>query len=170
MLIAILLNLIHCTTSPYLEAVKHYEGLYLAPYRCPAGVWTYGYGHTRGVTADTPPLTKAEAHLLLLCDMTEAGADVLRLAGDALQDTDDLTAATNRFVALTSWTFNLGAANLASSTMLKRIREKRWEDAAEEMLRWNKATVDGTKRVLPGLTKRRRSEAHFFLTGEVILF
>lgn len=170
MLIAILLNLLQCHTSPFLEAVKHYEGFSAAPYKCPAGVWTIGYGHTKEVTANTTPITKAEAHVLLLGDMTDAGLDVLRLAGDALQDTDDVAAATNRFVALTSWTFNLGSANLASSTMLKRIKEKRWEAAAKEMLRWNKATVNGVKKVLPGLVKRRRSEAHFFLTGELILF
>lgn len=170
MFIAIILNLLQCYTSPYLEAVKHYEGFFAAPYKCPAGVWTIGYGHTKGVTANTAPITKAQGHVLLLGDMMDAGLDVLRLAGDTLQDTDDAVAATNRFAALTSWTFNLGAANLASSTMLKRIKEKRWEEAAKEMLRWNKATVNGVKKVLSGLVKRRRSEAHFFLTGEVILF
>lgn len=169
-LIAVILGMLQVNASPYLTAIKHYEGFYAAPYKCPAGVWTIGYGHTRGVTAKTKPITKSEASLLLLKDLTWAAGDVLRLAGDVLQDTDDAVAASRRFVALTSWTFNLGGTNLASSTMLKRLREKRWEDAAREMLRWNRATVNGVKTVLPGLTKRRQSEAHYFLTGEVILF
>lgn len=102
--------------------------------------------------------------------MADAGMDVLRLAGEVLRDTDDAAAAAHRFEALASWVFNLGATNLSASTMLKRIKEKRWEDAAREMLRWDKATVDGVKKTLPGLTKRRQSEAHYFLTGEVVLF
>lgn len=102
--------------------------------------------------------------------MADAGLDVLRIAGEVLRDSVDEVAAAHRFEALASWVFNLGATNLSSSTMLKRIKEKRWEDAAKEMLRWDRATVNGVKKILPGLTKRRQSEAHYFLTGEVILF
>ena len=29
-----------------LDLVKHFEGLVLEAYKCPAGVWTIGYGHT----------------------------------------------------------------------------------------------------------------------------
>lgn len=157
--------------SPYIKAVKHYEGFYAAPYRCPAGVWTIGYGHTKGVTEDTPEVTELEAHILLLGDLVYAATQVLRLAGDALEQAGDgEEAAVRRFVALTSWTFNLGEGNLATSTMLKRIWAGRWDDAAREMLRWNKARVKGRMVELAGLTKRRRSEAHFFRTGEVVLY
>ena len=155
--------------SPYIKAVKHYEGFYAAPYRCPAGVWTIGYGHTKGVTEDSPEVTEPEAHILLLGDLVYAAKQVLRLAGDALEG-DGEEVAVRRFVALTSWTFNLGEGNLATSTMLKRIKAGRWDDAAEEMLRWNKARVKGRMVELAGLTKRRRSEARFFRTGEVVLY
>lgn len=165
-----MLSVSQLTASPFLPAVKHYEGFFSAPYKCPAGVWTIGYGHTKGVSASSKPITKAEADILLLSDMAEAGVDVLRLAREVLQDTDDLAAAAHRFEALASWVFNLGATNLSSSTMLKRIKEKRWEDAAKEMLRWDKAKVNGVSQTLSGLTKRRKSEAHYFLTGEVVIF
>ena len=165
-----MLTVTQINTSPFLPAVKHYEGFFSAPYKCPAGVWTIGYGHTKGVTASSKPINKVEADLLLLGDMADAGMDVLRLAREVLQDTDDMASAAHRFEALASWVFNLGATNLSSSTMLKRIKEKRWEEAAKEMLRWDKATVEGVKKTLPGLTKRRQSESHYFLTGEVVLF
>lgn len=149
------------------DMVTHYEGFQSAPYRCPAGVWTIGYGHTGpDVTESTPAISRDEAMSLLIRDLTEAGSAVLRRAGDALGKSESLDAAVRRFIALTSWTFNLGEGNLASSTLLKRLHVGRWEDAATEMLRWDKA---GGK-TLAGLTKRRKTEAHYFRTGEVRLF
>ena len=32
-----------------LDLIKHFEGCELYAYKCPAGVWTIGYGHTKGV-------------------------------------------------------------------------------------------------------------------------
>jgi len=32
-----------------IDFIKKYEGLSLRAYKCPAGVWTIGYGHTEGV-------------------------------------------------------------------------------------------------------------------------
>lgn len=154
--------------SSILTLVKHYEGLYLNPYRCPAGVWTIGYGHTgKDVTCASLPITEQVANELLLKDLMEAGRDVIRLAGPYISM--GLMEETKwRFEALCSWVFNLGAGNLASSTMLKKIRVQDWDGAANEMLRWDKATVGGMKKTLPGLTKRRQSERHYFLTGEVM--
>ena len=36
-------------TQQGLDLIKKYEGLRLEAYKCPAGVWTIGYGHTKGV-------------------------------------------------------------------------------------------------------------------------
>lgn len=158
-------------TSDLTDMVAHYEGFQSAPYRCPAGVWTIGYGHTGpDVTASSPAISRDGARNLLVADLTTAGNAVLRQAGEALARSESLDAAVRRFIALTSWTFNLGEGSLASSTLLKRLHAGRWDEAAEEMLRWNKATVNGKKQVLAGLTKRRRTEAHYFRTGEVRLF
>ena len=54
--------------------------------------------------------------------------------------------------------------------MLKRIREGKWEAAAKEMKRWDKVTVGGKKKPFRALTRRRLTEAHLFLTGEVKTF
>ena len=69
-----------------------------------------------------------------------------------------------------SWIMNLGKGNFPSSTMLKRIREGKWEAAAKEMKRWDKVTVGGKKKPFRALTRRRLTEAHLFLTGEVKTF
>ena len=154
-------------TPDITDMVAHYEGFHSASYLCPGGVWTIGYGHTGpDVTATSPAISKDEGKALLIRDLTEAGNAVLRHAGDALGKSESLDAALRRFIALTSWTFNLGEGNLASSTLLKRLHAGRWEDAATEMLRWNRASG----KVLAGLTKRRKTEAHYFRTGEVRLF
>lgn len=160
-------------TTPILELVKHFEGFYARPYRCPAGVWTIGYGHTRGVRRNTLPVTEQQAEALLLADMEEAAMEVLKLTwwGVALfsSPAGDIRSARNRLAALSSFVFNLGAASLETSTLLRRIEDRRFDDAAGEMLRWNKARVNGALTVLPGLERRRKAEAHFFATGEVRL-
>lgn len=158
-------------TPDLVDMVTHYEGFQATPYLCPAGVWTIGYGHTGpDVREDSPAIHITEGRALLIRDLTQAGTTVLDKAGEALGRSESLDAAVRRFIALTSWTFNLGEGNLASSTLLKRLHAGRWEDAAAAMLRWDKATVNGKKRTLAGLTKRRKTEAHYFRTGEVKFF
>ena len=118
----------------------------------------------------SPPVSKEEAEQLLIKDLLVATHAVLRHAGPALSQSASPEEAYRRLVALASWTFNLGEGNLSSSTMLKRIRILDWDAAANEMLRWDKATVGGRTVALPGLTKRRKTEAHYFRTGKVLLF
>lgn len=140
--------------------VKDYEGFSPTPYLCPADYWTIGYGHL--CNKDHPSITKEEAVTYLMEDMSTALKAVQRYCPNIMDDTA-------KVAALTSWTFNLGSGSLASSTMRKRILEGDIEAAAREMRRWNKATVNGKKIVLRGLTRRRETEAHLFLTGEIII-
>lgn len=140
--------------------VKEYEGFSATPYLCPAGYWTIGYGHL--CNKGHPPITKEEATTYLIKDMSVALKAVQKYCPNIVDDNA-------KVAALTSWTFNLGAGSLASSTMRKRIIEGNFTAAAREMQRWNKATVKGKKVVLRGLVRRRKTEAHLFLTGEIIL-
>lgn len=32
-----------------IKGICNFEGLVFTAYKCPAGVWTIGYGHTKGV-------------------------------------------------------------------------------------------------------------------------
>jgi len=67
----------------------------------------------------------------------------------------------NQWDALMSFVYNLGSANLASSTLLKLLNAGDYARAADQFPRWNKA---GGKE-LPGLTKRRAAEQALFLSA-----
>lgn len=152
-------------SHPFVDAiVKHYEGWFPSPYLCPANKWTIGWGHL--CRREHPPITQeGMGTVYLMSDLAAALAAVERQCPVVVHGP------VHRLAALTSWTFNLGEGNLASSTMLKRIHDGAWEEAGKEMLRWNRAAgADGVKRVLPGLAKRRNSESHLWLTGEVKIF
>ncbi len=76
-----------------------------------------------GITAD-------EAHFLLT-NRIEIAAD----AAEALVGADMRAAEPVRFDVLTEMSFQLGAAGLAKFTnTLQAVRDKRWNDAATEML------------------------------------
>lgn len=158
------MHIVEIYIHPFVDAIKHYEGWFCRPYLCPANKWTIGWGHL--CDRDHPPITKeGKGTDYLMSDLAIALAAVERQCPELAEGPP------HRILALTSWTFNLGEGNLASSTMLKRIKAGALEEAGKEMLRWNRAAgADGVKRVLPGLYNRRRSESHLFLTGEVKIF
>ncbi|WP_042445203.1 lysozyme [Azospirillum sp. B510] len=136
-----------------IELVKHFEGLSLDAYLCPAGIPTIGYGHTAGVSLGQR-ITAEKAEALLADDLAAAAAAV-----DALV-TVPLTGGQRG--ALASFVFNLGRGNFQSSTLLKRLNGGDPEGAAGEFGRWVNATVQGRKTKLPGLVKRREAETLLF--------
>lgn len=144
-------------TKPVCQAavdlVKHFEGLYLNAYRCPAGVATIGYGHTAGVQMGQT-ITQAQADEFLQQDLTSAAASVDRLVTVPLND--------DQRGALASFVFNLGAGSLSSSTLLKKLNAKDYEGAAAEFGKWVYCTVGGVKKQLPGLVARRAAESALF--------
>lgn len=144
-------------TTPVCEQavnlVKHFEGLYLNAYLCPAGVPTIGYGHTAGVKMGQT-ITAAQADDFLKADLTAAAAQVDKLVKVPL--TPDQRG------ALASFVFNLGAGSLQSSTLLRLLNQGDYEGAASQFGRWVYATVNGVKTQLPGLVKRRAAESELF--------
>ena len=132
-----------------LALIKKFEGCELKAYKCAAGVWTIGYGSTKGVKeGDT--MTQEDADNLLLHEMEEYEGYVNDLAEVDLKQ--------NQFDALVSWVFNLGPANLKASTLLKVLNAKDYEGVPAQIKRWNKA---GGK-VLQGLIRRREAESLLF--------
>lgn len=131
---------------------RRFEGCYLRPYLCPAGVPTIGYGATyyedgRRVTLADAPITRQRAESLLLWMVrTRYLPAVIRLC----HGIDDPL----RLAAIIDFTFNLGAGNLSASTLRRRINAARWEDVPAELRKW----VRGGGRVLPGLVRRREAE------------
>lgn len=129
-----------------IEKVKEFEGLRLTAYKDSAGVWTIGHGHTRGVKAGQT-ITEKQADSLLRGDLLTAENYVNGLKLNLTQ---------GQFDALTDFVFNLGAANLASSTLLAKIRAKAPTDEIQaQFRRW----VYAGKTKLAGLVKRREWEA-----------
>jgi lysozyme len=155
------------TTLPadLLDMVKDREGFYHAAYRCPAGVWTIGYGHSRGVTPGDH-ISEARAHELLIEDLEAAARIVDRAVTVPLKP--------YQRAALVSFAFNVGGgakgvkdgfAMLKSgqpSTLLRKLNAGDYEGAAAELPKWTKAA--GT--VLAGLVLRRRMERLMFEGGD----
>lgn len=139
------------------ELVKSFEGFRPKPYLCPAGKWSLGFGHTHGVTANTPPVTREQAVKLLEDDLAEFGKGVSKLL--------DVPTKFNEFGALVSLAYNIGLGNFGSSTLLKKVNARDFFGAADQFLVWNKARNPKTKKleVLAGLTKRREAERRLFL-------
>ena len=136
----------YTTTDSDLRKLQEFEGCSLTAYRDPAGVWTIGTGHTRGVKPGQV-ITQAQADQLLRGDLREVEAQVNYLGVCETQ---------GQFSALVSFTFNLGIGNLRRSTLLRKIRHKATTGQIQaEFRKWNKA---GGK-VLNGLVKRREWEA-----------
>jgi lysozyme len=139
-------------TSEYaLGRLKEYEGLRLKAYKCPAGVWTIGYGHTKDVRGGIV-IDKETADKLLEEDVMYFEK---YLAGEPYAE--ELTQ--GQWDALISFLFNLGIGNYIRSTLRKRIIEDvNHNDIPNQFRRWNKA--DG--KVLPGLVRRREWEAQMY--------
>jgi lysozyme len=140
-------------TRAAVDLVKHFEGLRLTAYLCPAGVPTIGYGHTVGVRMGQT-ITVAQADSFLAADLAKA-ADVV----DQLVTT---TLTSDQRGALASFVFNLGSENFRTSTLLKKLNARDFEAATGEFGRWIKATVGGKKIALAGLVKRRDAEERLF--------
>ena len=116
------------------------------PYLCPAGFWTIGYGHL--CAQDHPPITQDEAEAYLAQDLVKALYATLRYCPLLATEPD------TRLAAIVDFTFNLGAGRLQTSTLRRRINQRDWAAASQELLRW----IYGGGKVLPGLVARREAE------------
>jgi len=135
-----------------LDLIKSFEGLRLEAYPDPGtggDPWTVGYGSTKGVKKGMK-ITVQEAEQRLIMDLQDACKAVERYVTIPLND--------NQFAALVSFTFNVGAGNLAVSTLLKRLNEGEYGSVPMQLMRWNRANG----RVLSGLTRRRAAEGDLF--------
>lgn len=136
-----------------LDIVKKSESLRLRAYKDTGGVWTIGYGHTRGVKPGQV-CTRAQADRWLVEDVRSAEDDVRNLVRVDLND--------NQFSALVSFVFNIGGDQFRKSTLLKNLNAGDYDLAADEFLRW----VYDNKKTPAGLEVRRQMERALFLTTE----
>ena len=135
------------TGNAGLNLIKQFEGCRLTAYKCPAGVWTIGYGHTAGVISGQT-ITQEEADKMLVCDVEKYERKVNKYY-------ERYRFNQNEFDALVSFAFNIGSIDqlTANGTRSRAV-------IAEKILLYNKA---GGK-VLNGLKRRREAERVLFLT------
>ncbi len=134
------------------ELIAKYEGCRLEAYKCPAGVWTIGYGHTAGVVQGQKLASQEEAKALLKEDLKKYGGYVNTCVRKGLI-TFPLNQ--NQFDALTSFCYNCGNGSLQ-----KLVSGRDAAAVADKLLAYNKA---GGKE-LAGLTRRREEERALFLS------
>jgi lysozyme len=133
--------------------IRKFEGLRLKAYQDSVGVWTIGYGHTGPDVTPDKKITVDEAEALLHDDVTHAADSVLKLTGGQVNQ--------GQLDALTDFVFNIGAAKLKASSLLRYHKAGKYEWAGAEFGKWCHAGG----RILAGLVKRRACEAHMYLDG-----
>jgi lysozyme len=147
-----------------IKLIEKYEGCKLEAYKCPAGVWTIGIGHTGTVLGkkvkEGMKITYSHAIKILNTDLKKFETYVNQYV--------QVPVTQNQFDALMSFCFNVGPGNLKKSTLLKKLNKKDYIGASAEFLKWNKGDVDGSGDlvVISGLTKRRQAEQKLFNTKE----
>lgn len=130
--------------------IKRFEGYHLRAYRCPAGIWTIGYGHTANVTP-TQVISAEKADEFLRQDLMKHEKNVMKYNNIYHWNQ-------NEFDAMVSFSFNLGSIDKLTT---RGTRTK--AELPEKMLLYNKANG----RVLNGLVSRRQAERELFLRDYV---
>lgn len=143
-----------------LNLEKQFEGYRAKAYQDDAGVWTAGWGHTEGVTADTV-CDLAQATAWLRADNQHAENAVTQLGIPLNQ---------NRFDALCVWEFNTGGLWSKSGAPIRAaLHQGNYAEAAIHMQKWIYVTdpVTKQKRIEPGLVRRRAAEVQLWSTPMV---
>lgn len=139
-----------------IDLIKKYEGCSLTAYKCPAGIWTIGYGNTTYLNGEKVKegdiITQEEADKLFKDTIDNFEYQVKMIIGDRLKT----ILPEGAISALVSLAYNIGITAFGKSTLLKVIKQNKnnLRDIEFQWLRWNKA--GGV--ILNGLSKRREEE------------
>jgi lysozyme len=148
------------TSAAGRKAITEREGLRLKAYQDSVGIWTIGVGHTSA--AGPPTVVKGMKITAALADQILTRD--LAIFEKAVNEAVTVPLSQNEFDALVSFAFNVGAGAFQKSTLLKELNGGHRYGAANEFLKWDKITVNGKKKVLKGLTIRRKAEREQFLS------
>ena len=140
------------TSERGIELIKKFENFRSESYKCPAGVWTIGYGHT-GKVKQGDKVTEDQATRLLEQDVEIAEKIVATLVKKPLRQ--------QQFDALVSFVYNLGSGNFAGSTLLKKVNHNPNDlTIKNEFQRW----IYSKGKPLPGLVARRQDESNLYFS------
>lgn len=132
------------------DLIKKYEGCRLTAYKCPAGVWTIGYGTT--VYPNGQPVKKDDK-----CTLAEAEKYLDWYIKTQIKLPDGLTNPQKE--ALQSLIYNIGQGAFDKSSLKKAIIAKDWKAVYKN---WDWVTGGGA--FLKGLAKRRAEELMLFFS------
>lgn len=113
--------------------------------------WTIGWGTTGTDVRQGTIWTQAQCDQRFAVDAAHFAGKVASLIGLA-------PTTQNQFDAMVCLAYNIGVANLASSTLLARHKDRDYVGARAQFARWNKANGQ----VMAGLAKRRAAEAALY--------
>jgi len=143
------------TSQKGIDLIKEFEGFSERVYLCPGGVYTIGYGHTRGVQiGDTCTREKAEEYL----------RDDLKDTEEAIEALVTVPLTQNQFDALVSLVYNIGSGNFYDSTIRRVINTNSgdMEEYSRAWMMWKKSRG----KVLKGLIRRREAEFKLFSSND----
>ena len=141
------------SSEKLIENIKKWEGYRAHAYKCPAGVWTIGYGHTKGVR-EGDVTTRDEADRMLRGDVYQAERTILNIPELSTQ---------GRFDAVCDFVYNIGYPQFRNSTLYKYIKGRKTDKQIQaEFRRW--VYAGGVK--LRGLVKRREWEAQRWIEND----
>ncbi len=132
-----------------IDHIKRWEGCRTNAYKCPAGVWTIGYGHTR-TAKPGQMISHEEAERLLREDISRFEEGVRAYVRVPLSQ--------GQFDALVSFAYNIGNEAFRKSTLVRLLNEGKYQTAALQLHRW----VNAGGKKLTGLVQRRNDEYGLF--------
>jgi lysozyme len=144
-----------------IKLIKHHEGVRNKPYKCPAGLWTVGVGHLIGDGKTLPAswnktFTNEEIDGILAADLRRFELGIHKML-------PNVPLRQHEFDAILSWCFNLGMGCFQASTVRQALLRGDKEAAMESLVKYCKARVNGTVKILKGLQNRRLDERKLFL-------
>lgn len=140
-----------------IKLLSELEGLRLTSYKCPAGVWTIGFGNTfyedGAKVKEGDKITNEEAYHLFYLIATKFEKTI--------NDNLKVEISQNKFNALFCLCYNIGQTTFTNSTLLRLVNINPSDgNIAKEFLKWNKINKVPNK----GLTNRRIKESSLYFT------
>lgn len=132
------------------DLIKKYEGCRLTAYKCPAGIWTIGYGTT--VYPSGQPVKKGDK-----CTQAEAESMLAHHIKTQIKVPSGLNKSQTE--ALQSLIYNIGQSAFDRSALKKNIIAQDWVAVWKN---WDWVTGGG--KFLKGLAKRRAEELMLFFS------
>lgn len=141
------------TSQKGIELIKAFEGCKLKSYKCPASVWTIGFGNTFYLDGSKvlmgQKISQIEADMLMLKLLPKYEATVIKNIKVTLNQ--------NQFDALVSFCWNCGS----SETLFRLVNQKSTDEVIYKW--WRTHYTKGGGKELPGLVRRRKTEADLFI-------